>query len=105
MVPLRIFYSLRSSRCQGKVNGKPRLFPKVKQDLFHLLQDKSVSNGPGLLPVGLSYHPVFEYKEGRLRDEPTPYKAPGVLQGFQLLGVSGISTTCVLSCVSVETAP
>ena len=52
MSPLRICYLLRSSRCQEKVNGKPRLFPKVKQDLFHLLQDKSVKQWPWALTPG-----------------------------------------------------
>ena len=82
------------------------------QDYFPKLNKiYSIYSKTSLLAMALGSYPwdsliilSFEYKQGRLRDEPTPYKAPGVLQGFQLLGVSGISTTCVLSCLSVETA-
>lgn len=77
-----------------KVNGKPILFPKVKQDLFHLLQDKSVKQWPWALPQISILSLNTEKAEWGQKDELT--LAPGV-QGFQVLGVSGIRTTCMLS--------
>ena len=44
-------------------------FPKLNKIYSIYSKTSLLSNGPGLLPLGLSHHPVFEYKQRRLRQK------------------------------------
>ena len=44
-------------------------FPKLNEIYSIYSKTSLLSNGPGLLALGLSHHPVFEYKQRRLRQK------------------------------------